>query len=324
LEVSAVPDNIVQFTLPKKPRIKEKEPAPDQRKLAVIPIRAATDRSLTEGMMRTLLLVASYCNRAGITWVGQARLAQDLGVSRQAITRQVGKLVKAGYLEVVSKGWRGERANSIRLIFDKSIDAETAVAITSRIEDTRTPLMKEKQMQDMTPDPEGLKRIHDMIKGAVKPVTQPAKEYQMPKSGDTVTVAKMKKEIAKKKQSKATDTLPSEVANEEPSHRQPEAVDNSVHRQPHRLHPEVALNTKNIGIDKVLRLFINKGFNVLSNQEIIEAVVEHVSAAEVETLIDRLSERYASEGLALPTDGAVLANDLITLHADQLTARHGI
>jgi biotin operon repressor len=324
LEVSAVPDNIVQFTLPKKPRIKEKEPAPDQRKLAVIPIRAATDRSLTEGMMRTLLLVASYCNRAGITWVGQARLAQDLGVSRQAITRQVGKLVKAGYLEVVSKGWRGERANSIRLIFDKSIDAETAVAITSRIEDTRTPLMKEKQMQELTPDPEGLKRIHDMIKGAVKPVTQPAKEYQMPKSGDTVTVAKMKEQIAKKKESKASNTLPSEVANEEPSHRQPEPVDNSVHRQPHRLHPEVAGTQKNIGIDKVLRLFINKGFNVLSNQEIIEAVVEHVSVAEVETLIDRLSERYASEGLALPTDGAVLANDLITLHADQLTARHGI
>lgn len=322
--MSAVPDNIVQFTLPKKPRIKEKEPAPDQRKLAVIPIRAATDRSLTEGMMRTLLLVASYCNRAGITWVGQARLAQDLGVSRQAITRQVGKLVKAGYLEVVSKGWRGERANSIRLIFDKSIDAETAVAITSRIEDTRTPLMKEKQMQELTPDPEGLKRIHDMIKGAVKPVTQPAKEYQMPKSGDTVTVAKMKEQIAKKKESKASNTLPSEVANEEPSHRQPEPVDNSVHRQPHRLHPEVAGTQKNIGIDKVLRLFINKGFNVLSNQEIIEAVVEHVSVAEVETLIDRLSERYASEGLALPTDGAVLANDLITLHADQLTARHGI
>ena len=322
--MSAVPDNIVQFTLPKKPRIKEKEPAPDQRKLAVIPIRAATDKSLTEGMMRTLLLVASYCNRAGITWVGQARLAQDLGVSRQAITRQVGKLVKAGYLEVVSKGWRGERANSIRLIFDKSIDAETAVAITSRIEDTRTPLMKEKQMQELTPDPEGLKRIHDMIKGAVKPVTQPAKEYQMPKSGDTVTVAKMKEQIAKKKESKASNTLPSEVANEEPSHRQPEAVDNSVHRQPHRLHPEVALNTKNIGIDKVLRLFINKGFNVLSNQEIIEAVVEHVSVAEVETLIDRLSERYASEGLALPTDGAVLANDLIMLQADELTARHGV
>ena len=319
-----MPDNIVQFTLPKKPRIKEKEPAPDQRKLAVIPIRAATDKSLTEGMMRTLLLVASYCNRAGITWVGQARLAQDLGVSRQAITRQVGKLVKAGYLEVVSKGWRGERANSIRLIFDKSIDAETAVAITSRIEDTRTPLMKEKQMQELTPDPEGLKRIHDMIKGAVKPVTQPAKEYQMPKSGDTVTVAKMKEQIAKKKESKASNTLPSEVANEEPSHRQPEAVDNSVHRQPHRLHPEVALNTKNIGIDKVLNLFLRKGFNVLVNQEIVEVVAEHATVAEIEMLIDQLSERYASEGLALPTDGAVLADDLMSLQADQVAARYGV
>lgn len=322
--MSAVPDNIVQFTLPKKPRIKEKEPAPDQRKLAVIPIRAATDKSLTEGMMRTLLLVASYCNRAGITWVGQARLAQDLGVSRQAITRQVGKLVKAGYLEVVSKGWRGERANSIRLIFDKSIDAETAVAITSRIEDTRTPRMKEKQMQELTPDPEGLKRIHDMIKGAVKPVTQPAKEYQMPKSGDTVTVAKMKEQIAKKKQSKASNTLPSEVANEEPSHRQPEPVDNSAHRQPERQPPEVARTQKNIGIDKVLNLFLRKGFNVLSNQEIVEVVAEHATVAELETLMDQLSERYASEGLALPTDGAVLADDLMSLQADQVAARYGV
>jgi predicted transcriptional regulator len=245
--------------------------------------------------------------------VSQARLAQDLGVTRQAVTKHLGKLIKAGYIEVVSKGWRGERSNSIRLIFDPSIDAETAIAVTSRIEDTRPPHMKEQQMQDMTPDPEGLKRIHDMIKGAVKPVTQPAKEYQMPKSGDTVTVAKMKEQIAKKKQSKASNTLPSEVANEEPSH-----------RQPHRLHPEVALNTKNIGIDKVLRLFINKGFNVLSNQEVVEVVAEHVSVAELETLIDRLSERYASEGLALPTDGALLANDLIMLQADELTARHGV
>jgi biotin operon repressor len=319
-----MPDNVVPFALPKKPKIREKEPMPDQRKLVVVPIRAATDKTLTEGMLRTLLLVASYCNRAGITWVGQARLAQDLGVSRQAITRQVGKLVKAGYLEVVSKGWRGERSNSIRLIFDPSIDAETAIAVTSRIEDTRPPHMKEQQMQDMTPDPEGLKRIHDMIKGAVKPVTQPAKEYQMPKSGDTVTVAKMKEQIAKKKQSNADHRQPLEVANVEPSHRQPEPVDNSSHRQHDRLHPEVARTQENIGIDKVLRLFLNKGFNVLSNQEVVEVVAEHVSVAELETLIDRLSERYASEGLALPTDGALLANDLIMLQADELTARHGV
>ncbi len=322
--MSAVPDNIVQFTLPKKPRIKEKEPAPDQRKLAVIPIRAATDKSLTEGMMRVLLLVASYTNRAGLTWVSQARLAQDLGVTRQAVTKHLGKLIKAGYIEVVSKGWRGERSNSIRLIFDPSIDAETAIAVTSRIEDTRPPHMKEQQMQDMTPDPEGLKRIHDMIKGAVKPVTQPAKEYQMPKSGDTVTVAKMKEQIAKKKQSNADHRQPLEVANVEPSHRQPEPVDNPSHRQPHRQPQEVASTRKNEVIDKVLRLFIKKGFNVLSNQEVVEVIAEHVTVAEIETLIDRLSERYASEGLALPTDGALLADDLMMLQVDELTARHGV
>jgi len=317
-----MPDNVVQFALPKKPKIREKEPMPDQRKLVVVPIRAATDKTLTEGMLRTLLLVASYCNRAGITWVGQARLAQDLGVSRQAITRQVGKLVKAGYLEVISKGWRGKRSNSIRLIFDKSIDAETAVAVTSRIEDTRTPLMKEKQMQDMTPDPEGLKRIQDMINGVIKPVQQPQREYEMPK-GDTITVAKMKEQIAKKK-AKASDTLPSEVANEEATHRQPRPVDNSLHRQHHRLHPEVALNTENISIDKVLRLFLSKGFNVLSNQESIQHIAYSTTVAELETLMDKLSERYAAEGLPLPTDGVMLANDLIMLQSDELTARHGI
>ncbi len=46
------------------------------------------------------------------------------------------------------------------------------------------------------------KRIQDMINGVIKPVQQPAKEYQMPKSGDTVTVAKMKEQIAKKKAKK--------------------------------------------------------------------------------------------------------------------------
>jgi hypothetical protein len=183
--------------------------------------------------------------------------------------------------------------------------------------------MKEKQMQDMTPDPEGLKRIHDMINGVIKPVQQPPREYQMPKSGDTVTVAKMKEQIAKKKE-KAVNTLPPEVANEEATHRQPRPVDNSAHRQHHRLHPEVALNTENIGIDKVLRLFLNKGFNVLSNQESIQHIANETTVAELETLMDKLSDRYAAEGLPLPTDGVMLANDLIMLQSDELTARHGI
>jgi hypothetical protein len=101
-------------------------------------------------------------------------------------------------------------------------------------------------------------------------------------------------------------------------------VDNSAHRQHDRLHPEVALNTENISIDKVLRLFLNKGFNVLSNQESIQHIANETTVAELETLMDKLSDRYAAEGLPLPTDGVMLANDLIMLQSDELTARHGI
>ncbi len=65
-------------------------------------------------------------------------------------------------------------------------------------------------------------------------------------------------------------------------------------------------------------------FNVLSNQESIQHVVDSTTVVELETLMDKLSERYAAEGLPLPTDGAMLANDLIMLQSDELTARHGI
>jgi predicted transcriptional regulator len=311
--LSAVPDNVVQFSLPKKPKIREKEPMPDQRKLAVIPIRALTDRAVTDGMVKTLALICSYCNRAGVTWVSQARLAKDAGVSRQAVSKHITKLKAQGYLEVVSKHWRGVRPDTVRVIYDASIDLETAIAVTSRHEDTRPPHIKEKEMKEMTPDPEGLKRIHDMINGVIKPVQQPPREYQMPK-GDTVTVAKMKEQIAKKKQSQASNAQP-EVAYGD------EKVGTNV--QP-MCKPEVALNTENISIDKVLRLFLNKGFNVLSNQESIQHIADSTTVAELETLMDKLSERYAAEGLPLPTDGAMLANDLIMLQSDELTARHGI
>jgi hypothetical protein len=321
-----MPDNVVPFALPKKPKIREKEPAPDQRKVCVVPIKAIRDASLTDASIRVLAILCSYTNRAGITWVSQNRLAADMGVTKQAISKQFVKLKAAGYIEVVKRGFKGQRSDTIRVVFDESVDTATALAVTSRHEDNRSPQLKEQDMkkeQELTPDPEGLKRIQDMIKGVVKPVTQPAKEYQMPKSGDTVTVAKMKKEIAAKKASKEQPIVNPEVVNVKPSPSQPKAVDKS-HTDNHTDNQGVDHNLKNEGIDKVLRLFLNKGFNVLVNQQAIEAVVDTATVAELETLMDKLSERYASEGLPLPTDGALLANDLIMLQSDELTARHGI
>jgi hypothetical protein len=324
--MSPMPDNVVPFALPKKPKIREKEPAPDQRKVCVVPIKAIRDANLTDASIRVLAILCSYTNRAGITWVSQNRLAADMGVTKQAISKQFVKLKAAGYIEVVKRGFKGQRSDTIRVVFDESVDTATALAVTSRHEDNRSPQLKEQDMkkeQELTPDPEGLKRIQDMIKGVVKPITQPPKEYVMPKSGDTITVAKMKKEIAAKKASKEQPIVNPEVVNVKPSHSQPKAVDKS-HTDNHTDNQGVDHNLKNEGIDKVLRLFLNKGFNVLVNLQAIEAVVDTATVAELETLMDKLSERYASEGLPLPTDGALLANDLIMLQSDELTARHGI
>jgi len=323
--MSAVPDNVVQFTLPKKPKIREKEPAPDQRKVCVVPIKAIRDANLTDASIRVLAILCSYTNRAGITWVSQNRLAADMGVTKQAISKQFVKLKAAGYIEVVKRGFKGQRSDTIRVVFDESIDTATALAVTSRHEDNRSPQLKEadmKEEQELTPDPEGLKRIQDMINSVIKPVQPPARSYQMAK-GDTITVAKMKKQIAAKKASGSGHIDNLEVVNAKPSHSQPKAVDKS-HTDNHTDNQGVDHNLKNIGIDKVLKILLRKGFNVLVNQEIVEVVAEHATVAEIEMLIDQLSERYASEGLALPTDGAVLADDLMSLQADQVAARYGV
>jgi len=67
---------------------------PDQRKIAVIPIRACTDKQLTPGMIRSFILICSYMNRSGITWVGQKTMADKLGISQQAISKHLVKLFR--------------------------------------------------------------------------------------------------------------------------------------------------------------------------------------------------------------------------------------
>jgi len=310
--VSAVPDNIVQFQLPKKPRIKEKEPAPDQKRLSIMPIRALTDRGLSDAAVRILGILCSYTNRAGITWVSQARLAKDMGVSQQAISKQFVKLKAGGYIEVVRKGWKGQASQTVRVIFDPSIDTATAIAVTSRHEDNRPPSMKEKDMQkeqELTPDPEGLKRIQDMIKGAVKPVQPPARSYQMPK-GDTITVAKMKKQIAAKKASESGHIHNPEVVNESRPNTQPEVVEKpSIHNLIHN--QEVVQKVEERGIEdvKVYLKDIDLG--------LLKVLDNHLSKEQqVDTLL-KLQQRCQAEGVAMPT-GVDLVEALLVLQADSL------
>jgi len=287
------------FTLPKKPRVKAKDAPPDQRKVAVIPIRVTKDKTLTLGMLRVLLLVCSYANRAGITWVSQKRVAEDLGVSRQAVTRQLGKLQKAGYIVVVAKGFRAERSNTLRVIFDPSVDTETAIAVTSAQEDTRSPAIKEKQMQDMTPDKEGQAKVAQMISKVLKPINQ-QKEYSMPKEGDTVAVKKIK-EGMRKAQSKRTQKQPLDVANEK-------ALDDANQQ------------SKEDSIGNIQRLSVGQRLEVApTNQEHIDEVykgciskedLKHLKSSglsdeDIKINFECLRDAYKAEGLPLPSKGLV-------------------
>ncbi len=314
--MNALPDNIVEFKLPKKPRVKEKEPLPDQRRAAIVPIRAVTDRKLHEAGLRLLLAICSYTNRAGITWVGGAKLATDLGISKQAVSKQFKHLVELGYIEVMRKGWKGHGTQTVRVIFDPSIDAETAIAVTSTIEDTRPPSMKKEQQkeQDNTIDPEGLKRIHDMIKGVIKPMQPPPKEYAMPKSGDTITVAKMKREIAEAKARKAKHSQPPEVDNGEPHHSQPHSQPNS---QPPEVYPDVEERMYNEVLSKVLKVNFK-------DKEVLKALVGTIAIDELETVCKQLADRYRSEGIAVPTSEPLLADDLINQSSENLLRAHGV
>ena len=289
----------VGFTLPKKPRVKQKEAPPDQRKVSVVPLRAVNDQELSDAALRCLLRICSFCNRAGITWVSQKRLAQDAKVSQQAISKHIQTLISKGYLEVVRKGFRGERSNTWRVIFDPTVDTDTAIAVTSAQEDTRPPVMKAEQDQDLTPDPEGLRRIAQIIKGAVKPV-KPKKEYTMPKDGQTITTKRIKADIEKAKK-KRSYTTP-EVVNAKGSDTQPKPVDNSLHTQPQRLYPyttpEVVQNAKKEHKEVIYKEYLKDNLLVQLRQS---GLTDDQIASNLEYLV----AAYQAEGLTPNPDRLV-------------------
>jgi hypothetical protein len=315
----------VAFALPKKPRIKPKDAPPDQRKVCVLPIRAMTDERLTDGAFRVLAIVCSYCNRAGITWVSQKRLAEEMHVSRQAITNQIASLREHGYIEIIRKGFRGERSNTLRVVFDPTITAEDAIAMTSNKEDTRPPAIKEEQerqaMQDMTPDPEGQRRIAQMIAKAFKQPTH--KERTMPTSGDTPLVKKMKDEIQKTKAKRSTPVNKSvdkaqsigqsAVSNES----SPEVSNEALHRQSIG-QPSVSHNTgehskRSIKTVKGKEL-LNNLKTVMGNREVKELLDSGMTVEQVREAEELIAPLFAAEGLT--PSSAVMCQAIMQMHRD--------
>ena len=291
--MSAMPDNVLPFELPAKPRIKQQDALPDQRKIVVMPFKAIFDERLNHGTLRTLSAIAAFSNRAGITWVSQVRIANDLKISQQAVSKQVRQLKTLGYIEVVKKGFHGKFTDTIRIIFDEEITAAEAIAMVSNKEDARPPGQieaEEKRLQKEV-DQEGLKRIQDMIRQSLTTTTKQAqKEYQMPQDNETITVKKMKAEMKKK----ATKTVDKSVDN---SH-----IDNPqvVYVEPHVDNLEV-VNVDNLEVVTNTEInTISIKLNVMNNEQLKE-----FSKVEIESKLELLLPAYKAEGIE-PTEQALV------------------
>ena len=265
------PANVVDFKLPKrKPKVIEKEAPPDKRTVAVLPIRAINDKGITDACFRTLAALCSYCNRAGITWVSQKRLAEDMKVSRQAITKQLTKLKAAGYVEITRKGFRGERSNTLRVIFDSTLSAQDAIAVTSGIEDTRPPeqIKREEELRNIMADndlpdlsPEQIKANMKRLEALLGTLGRPSnfRTHQPQTLGALMADTKPVQKRTRSAQPKVAHNTSPDTNTVQ--HRQPNTVANEegLHRQPHRQPNGVAKNTENIGIERLYKVYeINK------------------------------------------------------------------
>jgi hypothetical protein len=232
----------------------EKVAPPDQRKFAVLPIAAALDPELHGFSMKVLAVLCSYCNRAGITWVGQQRIADHLGVAKQQVARAMKQLRDRGHVEIVSKGFRGERANTTRVIFAADISTEDAIAVTSSQEDTRPPEIKRREAKAMTEKEEDFTeeqmaanraRLKEMLGGLAG--RDGTMHYNKPETIGDIMARKPRAKVALKAVDKPVDNVSTKPY-----------IDNIIDNM------GVVRTRKNIGYGETIRVYeyiIKKKFN---------------------------------------------------------------
>lgn len=130
-----------------------------EKNYIVIPWRAAVDKRInTTAAFLVLSVMCGFTNRHGETWVGQQTIADILGVTRQAIGKQLKRLVELGYLEVTQKAGKNFSARH-RVVFKIGQSLEEVKTNTpARLQEEAPPVDKEAAR-------ERLANIKNMLKG---------------------------------------------------------------------------------------------------------------------------------------------------------------
>tara|TARA_R110000796_G_scaffold81184_3_gene179000 strand:- start:1054 stop:1686 length:633 start_codon:yes stop_codon:yes gene_type:complete len=118
----------MKYNLPKKPKIKEKTPAPDQRKFAVVPLHIL-NKAVTLESLRVLIVLSSYCNKAGFSHVSLNRIANDLGTTAQTVSYHMSRLQRLKIVKKISGHYTMIKGATRRIIYDDKISNEDASRI---------------------------------------------------------------------------------------------------------------------------------------------------------------------------------------------------
>lgn len=243
------------ISLPERPEITQHAAPPDGRKFAVIPFKACADPRLRNAAVRVLAVLCSYANRAGLTYVGQNRIASDLKMHQSAVAREITVLKRCGYIERIKKGWKGTKGETIRVIYGAGISADDAVGIAGSIEDVRLPDMIEHDNQELTKIwteaeiRDNKARLAGMLAQAFKRPAEAKLDVYKPVKGDTVMVSKIKQGLVKPKAKPSV-----------------KPVDNSVDN----LAKDSAgcyINTKRLTLDSIINMLSNSKDKVRDNKD---------------------------------------------------------
>lgn len=91
-------------------------------RFSTIPARALFDPNLDNAALRVLGILGCYSDRSGWCFPAITTLAKETGVSRQAISKQIGVLIALGYLKSQKRFRKdgGQTSNRYQVLFDTS------------------------------------------------------------------------------------------------------------------------------------------------------------------------------------------------------------
>lgn len=130
----------------------------DLRKYSILPIRAVTDQRINRTAALTVLAaICGYTDELGRTFVSQARLASDLGISRQAVQRQIKKLFDTGYLVYARKQYKDQKTNTVKVKYEPDITSDKTGRSNLTAREQMELAEREAGLPGATPDVAGAK-----------------------------------------------------------------------------------------------------------------------------------------------------------------------